>query len=289
MALSNIQLLQPVHQRHTRSNNLFVILEDNAPDNDDNNIIDNLTVQANDCTNGATLGTSLQLLRQPTRRSNTPTVLTNPHASPIHDLRPTVTPTLSLQPRLLQSTQQLPIANPTKNEPQCLLCSTVPTVEQTTPKDQQPYPHYIPPDNDKCETTIRQPNQGIWLLSLQGPAIIAVHALYHVINLAFNNLLSYTIPTKLNNSSNRFQHSINIEEDCNDVVRPFAKETITKYTKLMDDPALKDLWVPAMSKELHCPAQGKEGVTVCTKFNIIFYLTHTEIRHIPKDPNVTFA
>jgi hypothetical protein len=49
----------------------------------------------------------------------------------------------------------------------------------------------------------------------------------------------------------------------------------------MEDPALKDLWVPAMSKELHCLAQGKEGVTVGA--NSIFYLTHTEIRCILKD------
>ncbi len=62
---------------------------------------------------------------------------------------------------------------------------------------------------------------------------------------------------------------------------------ITKYTKLMNDPALKDLWVPAMSKELHCLAQGKEGVTVGT--NMIFYLTHTEIRCIPKDQTVMYA
>ena len=55
----------------------------------------------------------------------------------------------------------------------------------------------------------------------------------------------------------------------------------------MDDPALKDLWVPAMSKELHRLAQGKEGVTVGT--NTIFYLTHDEIRRIPKDRTVTYA
>ena len=65
------------------------------------------------------------------------------------------------------------------------------------------------------------------------------------------------------------------------------KETITKYTKLMDDLALKDLWVPAMSKELHCLAQGKEGVLVGT--NTIFYLAHDEIRCIPKDRMVTYA
>jgi hypothetical protein len=64
------------------------------------------------------------------------------------------------------------------------------------------------------------------------------------------------------------QVNINIEEVCNSIVHPITKEMITKYTKLMDDPALKGPWVPAMSKEQHRLAQGKEGVTVCT--NTIF-------------------
>jgi hypothetical protein len=93
-------------------------------------------------------------------------------------------------------------------------------------------------------------------------------------NLAFNNLPSYTIPTKLNNSSNRFQHNINIEEVCNGVAHPITKEMVTKYMKLMDDPALKGLWISAMSKELHCCAQGKECVTVGT---IPFSILHMMI------------
>jgi hypothetical protein len=48
---ANIQLLQPVHQQHTQSNNLFAILEDNTPVGDNNNIVDNITVQTNNCTN----------------------------------------------------------------------------------------------------------------------------------------------------------------------------------------------------------------------------------------------
>jgi hypothetical protein len=105
--------------------------------------------------------------------------------------------------------------------------------------------------------------------------------------MAFNNLPSYTIPMKLNNSTNRFQHNINIEEICNGVIHPITKEVITKYTELMDNQALKDLWAPAMSKELHSLVKGKEDVMVGT--NTIFYLTHAEIRHIPKDRTVTYT
>jgi hypothetical protein len=96
-----------------------------------------------------------------------------------------------------------------------------------------------------------------------------------VINLAFNARPTYTIPRNLVNSSDRFQHTINIKEVCNGVVHPITKETVTKYNKLMNDPALKDLWVPSMSKELHQLAQGKENVTV--GINTIFFLSHAEI------------
>jgi hypothetical protein len=57
---------------------------------------------------------------------------------------------------------------------------------------------------------------------------------------------------------------INIEEFCYGVVHPVTKQAITHYRKLMNDPHLKDLWVPAMSKEIHCLAQGKPGVTKAT-------------------------
>jgi hypothetical protein len=53
----------------------------------------------------------------------------------------------------------------------------------------------------------------------------------------------------------------------------------------MNYPALKGLWVPAMSKELHRLAQGKEGVGT----NTILYLVHDEIKRIPNNSNVMYA
>ncbi len=55
----------------------------------------------------------------------------------------------------------------------------------------------------------------------------------------------------------------------------------------MNDPVLSPLWVPAMSKELHRLVQGKEGTTAAT--NTIFFLSHVETRHIPKDHTVTYT
>jgi hypothetical protein len=74
----------------------------------------------------------------------------------------------------------------------------------TPPNDQQPYTNYIPLDDNERDNATRQPKSAIHLLSPIGPASIANHALYHVINLAFNNPPSYTIPIKLNNSTNMF-------------------------------------------------------------------------------------
>jgi hypothetical protein len=54
---------------------------------------------------------------------------------------------------------------------------------------------------------------------------------------------------------------IDIEDHCFGVVHPVTNETITQYKKLQHDPDLKQLWVPAMSKELHRLAQGKAGIT----------------------------
>jgi hypothetical protein len=80
---------------------------------------------------------------------------------------------------------------------------------------------------------------------------------------------------------------IDIEEYCYGVVHPVTKETITHYRKLIKDPLLKNLWIKAMSKELHRLAQGFPGVTKGT--NTIFYLSHADICKIPQDGTVTYA
>ncbi len=97
----------------------------------------------------------------------------------------------------------------------------------------------------------------------------------------------YTILQTLAGSPDCILHSIKVKEVCNRVVHPVTKETITKYTKLMHNPVLSPLWVPAMSKELHRLAQGKEGTTVGT--NTIFFLSHDKTRRIPKDCTVPYA
>jgi hypothetical protein len=70
-------------------------------------------------------------------------------------------------------------------------------------------------------------------------------------------------------------------------MHPVTKKTITHYRKLIKDPLLKDLWIKAMSKELHRLAQGCPGVTKGT--NTIVYLSHPDVCKIPQDRTVTYA
>jgi hypothetical protein len=55
---------------------------------------------------------------------------------------------------------------------------------------------------------------------------------------------------------------IGIEEHCFGVIHLITKQIITQYKKLQHDPHLKDLWVLAFSKKVHCLAQGKPVVTI---------------------------
>jgi hypothetical protein len=272
---------RPIHQCHTRSKNPFTIFEeDEEPDKP-----------------SATTNTTIpgQLPLQATVPPYDPCVqemLDQPQQGTraIHDLRPqcraapTATPTIHPSPTIC------PRSKPTQTFTPTILPRSKPTKNATLLAG----PAYIQPDYDERDDHCNpQPNSppiprdAIRFLSPRGPANIAVQSLYHVINLAFNAPPTYTVPRNLVDSSDQFRHTINIVEVCNGVIYPITKETITKYNKLMNDPALKDLWVPAMSKELHRLAQGKENVTVGT--NTIFFLLHAEIQSIPKDHMVMYA
>jgi hypothetical protein len=216
----------------------------------------------------------------------TPRILCSGQAIPVS---PLIVPTTRNKPRPNVPTP-IPTAKPTRatqRKP-----TTAPTIypptKPITSFKTHPSPAYIEYDNDDHDNTPAGPNNvAIQINSPRGLANISRQALYHVINLAFNSPPKYTIPQALAGSHDHILHSIDIEEVCSGVVHPVTKETITKYTKLMHNPVLSPLWVPAMSKELHRLAQGKVGTTVGT--NTIFFLSHDKIRRIPKDRTVTYV
>jgi hypothetical protein len=86
--------------------------------------------------------------------------------------------------------------------PKMVLQSAIqhPSKPITTPSlsnKQLPNPTYIPPNDNEYNNIAQAPQHSICLLSPRETANIAIHALYHVINLAFNNHPSYTIPRNL--------------------------------------------------------------------------------------------
>jgi hypothetical protein len=112
--------------------------------------------------------------------------------------------------------------------------------------------------------------------------------LYHIIGFGFTNAPANTIPQLL--FKYHKQHTgplIDIKECCYGILHSVTKETITQNRKLIKDPLLKDLWIKAMSKELHRLAQGCPGVTKGT--NTICYLSHANICKIPQDRTVIYA
>jgi hypothetical protein len=142
--------------------------------------------------------------------------------------------------------------------------------------------HVIEPDDDCHNQPTRQsttpPRHSTWIISTRWPNNILLQAIHHIMQLE---------ATKLATKSQWTGPIINIKEVCFGVVHPVTKQTIAQYWKLQLNHALNDLWVPAMSKELHRLAQGKPAITKAT--NTIFFLSHDEICHIPKDQTVTYA
>jgi hypothetical protein len=270
---------QFVHQRVTHNNNPFASLANKEPDDPNNHAptdcsSKNVTITAS---NQAPAHT--QLPPQPITRG----IALAPWPAPMRPPHSTVTPRILCSghaipvPPLIAPTQQyiqqsLPTAKPTRSPP--LTPTTPPTMypptKPTAPFDTYPVPTYIKPDGDDHNDTPSQLTRSAIQLNFpNGLARISRQALYHVINLAFNSPPTYTIQQTLSRSPDCILHSIVIKEVCNRVAHPVTKETITKYTNLMNNPVLSPLWVPAMSKELHRLVQGKEGTTVGT--NTIFF------------------
>ena len=78
-----------------------------------------------------------------------------------------------------------------------------------------------------------------------------------------------------------------LEEVANDVVHPDTKETITRYSQLINDLVLRVVWLKAMCIELGRLSNGYKD-TKGTQ--TIHYMTHEEIKCIPGDIiTVTYA
>eukprot|EP00804_Cyclotella_cryptica_P011350 CCRYP_016360-RA/>CCRYP_016360-RA protein AED:0.27 eAED:0.23 QI:0/0/0/1/0.5/0.33/3/0/674 len=119
------------------------------------------------------------------------------------------------------------------------------------------------------------------------PCNITHQALYHVVGRHLQATCHDTFtPTKLSNQSVVFTMDTQLEHVCNGVVHPITKETNTKYKKLANDPILQTVWTQAMCKELGRLAQGWNG---SRGTDTIFFMSHNDIKQIPRDRTVTYA
>jgi hypothetical protein len=157
--------------------------------------------------------------------------------------------------------------------------------QQTKPTPNRNMPNYITQD-DINSVTIKPPS-GFIAQSTHTPCNIKAHALYHVVSKHLNTTHTgaYT-PTKHSTDHPSFAFDAQLEHTCNGVVHPVTKETITKYEKLANDPLMQDVWTKAMCKELGRLAQGWDGNAGT---DTIFFMSHNEIKNIPKDRTVTYA
>jgi hypothetical protein len=145
----------------------------------------------------------------------------------------------------------------------------------------------VEPDDKRDGTPTKpsyQPQRSTRLISNRTPCNISRQALYHIINLAFAQAPVSSIPCKL--IHDHYTGLVDeIKEYCNGVVHPVTKETITHYRKLIKDPMLRDLWLKAMSKELHFLAQGCTSITKGTNtifsFRTLTFATSQAIEQSP--------
>ena len=270
-----------IHQRHTCNNNPFQILASNDYDDEDTVVASNCSPHlpppslpsSNNPRNPPKRPLTRQVANQPTRPPSTlllsclseapsprvlaiPSIITAntpraPHIH-IHELRPTPSKTHSKPPTITNSpAHALPIVEPDDEQ------DKVPTMRAATP-----LPH------------------STQIITNRTPCNISRQALYHVIDLGFTNTPNITAPHCL--AQNQYPGPIiKTEEYCNGIVHPVTNEMITNYRKLINDPLLKDLWIKAMSKELHHLAQGCDGIS--TQTYTILFLSHADICNIPKD------
>jgi hypothetical protein len=252
-----IRTMPLVHQCHTHNNNPFNILADDDDDDD--------TVLASNCSPRVpppSLPPS-DLRGNPTARQpmrlleNQPTSL----PSTLYTSRPPTTP----PPRVLAIPTSIQAITPTAPHTRIHdLCPNPTRKPRKTPAGTKQRTHSLPivePDDEQDEMPTMRPSAppqcSTRLITNRTPCNISHQALYHIIGLGFTNAPDNTIPQLLSKYHKQYTGPlIDIKEYCYGVVHPVTKETITHYRKLIKDPLLKDLWIKAMSKELHYLAQG---------------------------------
>jgi hypothetical protein len=151
--------------------------------------------------------------------------------------------------------------------------------DQTTPVRRSPCQHQ----------SSRKPTATNYSINGQnGQNIISQEAAYHLAaptnpQIWKPNSFLTACPT-----AHRNNFDLDIEHFASPVIHPVTGATITRYQKLVKGPLLRDTWTRAFGKEFGNLAQGDKH-TDTQGTNLIFILSHDEIKHIPLECVVTYA
>ena len=159
-------------------------------------------------------------------------------------------------------------------------------VKDTTPNPvDEPLPNFISQDEEEANLSFRM-RKNVGMHASANPCGIKAETVYHLMGQHIENTTNCFVPEKLQKQQATFEDNILLDHMANGVVHPITQETITKYEKLAKDPLMKNTWTKAMSKELGRLAQGFE-TTKGTE--TVFFMSHDEIKRIPKDRTVTYT
>ena len=178
--------------------------------------------------------------------------------------------------------------------PKCGRAPRVPMVSQDD-EDKTPLPTKVPQkaskprDRPPPRRTARQPKSTSFYTP-NSAINCTQEALYHVLGSGLENSSAIHTPANMQNGLT-LNTNIDLAEVCNGVVDPDTNETLTNYSKVIQCPALRAVWLKAMCKELGNISQGySDGDKINEKgTNTVRFLTHEEIKAIPKDRVITYA
>jgi hypothetical protein len=121
---------------------------------------------------------------------------------------------------------------------------------------------------------------------LRNHNIISQQALNFLTNEVWNNSAPSYTPKNLRPKDN--VTAANLEHLAVPMIHPMTGETITSCEKMMNNPAMMEIWQTAFGKDFGSMAQGDNKMGQHGT-NSIFVMTHTEILPIPVDCTITYA
>jgi hypothetical protein len=126
------------------------------------------------------------------------------------------------------------------------------------------------PTTTPTHDAVTQPPRRSERIALLSPRLYSNMAIHHLTTEALN------------------KDPLTFQPLCFAVIHPTTGESITKYTRLQNDPLLRDTWARAFGKEFGNLAQG-DTATNTPGTDTIFVLTHEQIKQIPRDRTVTYT